>query len=369
MKEILVYGQIGWDVVPSDIMRQLKDAGDEDILLRIHSMGGSVFDGIAILSMLREHPGEIHAQIDGVAMSMAASIAISAETLTMPSNGWLMFHEASWSGGGSSKELKQKAEILDVFNADLGQQLSDIMNITPEDVAKLLADEIWLDGDAANEAGFVSELMGNEALAANAEDKFKNAPDSFKLSKLDYLAQHGKDSLRQQENDMSLLEKIGLKKGEEKAPEEVEAVEAIDETADQAKAEHALEIEAMQGQVDEQSETITALTSELDEAKAEIDALAASHAEKLGELETAHAEALATKDEEVQAADESATAKANEQVASLGVPPVAVVSEDELEGKSEVVSLEAYQALEGADKAAYLKNHADALRKLEQEAK
>ena len=99
MKEILIYGAIGWDVDARDIARQFQDAAGEDVLLRIHSEGGSVHEGNAIITAIRGHDAAVHAQIDGMAFSMAAVIALEVrDTLTMPEDAWIMFDQAANSG-------------------------------------------------------------------------------------------------------------------------------------------------------------------------------------------------------------------------------------------------------------------------------
>lgn len=174
MKEILIYGTIGWEVMPLDIERQLTEAGGDDVLIRIHSDGGSVHDGNAMLAMLRNYGGDVSVRVDGVAFSMAAVIALEFQSsLSMHDDGWLMFHEVS-GGGGQVADLERQVEMIKAMNEVLVQKLTPFFG---DETAERLNEEIWINGKQAHELGIVAELLPSQALAAHvSEGVWKNAP-------------------------------------------------------------------------------------------------------------------------------------------------------------------------------------------------
>ena len=68
-----LYDEIGFfGVTAGEFMGALTQADGRDILLKINSPGGDVFDGIAMYNDLREYPGKVTARIVGLAASAAS---------------------------------------------------------------------------------------------------------------------------------------------------------------------------------------------------------------------------------------------------------------------------------------------------------
>ena len=77
---ILLYGDIGSgtdEIRSSDIVREFLEltALYKKVDIRINSMGGDVFAGLAIFNALRNSGSDITLYIDGVAASIASVIA------------------------------------------------------------------------------------------------------------------------------------------------------------------------------------------------------------------------------------------------------------------------------------------------------
>ncbi|MER2057853.1 MAG: ATP-dependent Clp protease proteolytic subunit [Niallia sp.] len=71
VSELTIYGDIGeswyWDSTSAvDVDYALKQAGTNDIVVRLNSPGCSAFDGIAIYNRLKDHPGKVTIHVDGV---------------------------------------------------------------------------------------------------------------------------------------------------------------------------------------------------------------------------------------------------------------------------------------------------------------
>lgn len=195
MKEIFIYGEIGWQVDPRDIARQFQDARGEEVLLRIHSEGGSVHDGNAIITAIRGHDAPVSGQVDGMAFSMGAVIALEVrERLSMPADAWIMFHEVRGGGGGQVDDLKRQVEMMESMNASIVSRLSAAMGKDEAEIAGMLSNEIWMTGEEAHAAGIVATITPAQALAAHARpDQFQNVPERLK-SKVDNPQQFSKDS-------------------------------------------------------------------------------------------------------------------------------------------------------------------------------
>src|SRR5690606_33646296 len=83
--EIDLYDEIGfWGVNAKEFRARLKDAGD--VVLRINSPGGDVFDGLAIYNDLLQHPGNVRVEITGLAASIASIIAMAGDEVVIAPN-------------------------------------------------------------------------------------------------------------------------------------------------------------------------------------------------------------------------------------------------------------------------------------------
>lgn len=112
MNEILIYGDIGFEVQAKDIVSQLNDMeGAVDV--RVDSYGGDVYAGISILNALRRYPDEVVVYVDGMAASAASFIAVGgADKLVMSPNSSLLIHGAWSQGMGNSEEMAQLSAYL-----------------------------------------------------------------------------------------------------------------------------------------------------------------------------------------------------------------------------------------------------------------
>ena len=80
--EIELYGDIGIDISAKEFAAELKALGDaKNIVLRINSFGGDVFDGLAIYSRLASSGANITVYIDGMAGSIASVIAMAGKEI------------------------------------------------------------------------------------------------------------------------------------------------------------------------------------------------------------------------------------------------------------------------------------------------
>ena len=48
-------GIIGFEIIPKTVSRQLVRAKDEDIIVRLSTLGGDVFDGADIVNLFMDH--------------------------------------------------------------------------------------------------------------------------------------------------------------------------------------------------------------------------------------------------------------------------------------------------------------------------
>lgn len=194
MKIINISGEIGWDVMPADVRKQLDEAKGKDIEIQIASPGGFVFDGIEIYNMIRDYKrknpnAQIMATIKGMAASMASYIAMNPaiDLLTAEDNAVFMIHNVWGVSIGDYREMLKTAEIFQGLTDILSVAYSKKSGKENEDIRKMMDSESWFFGAEIKEAGFVDEMIKTEEkkekVTAISESKVKMKMLSEKLEK------------------------------------------------------------------------------------------------------------------------------------------------------------------------------------------
>lgn len=161
--EIVIYDAIGesmWEegVTARSFVTELRAITSSHISLRINSPGGSVFDGLAIATAIREHPATITSHVDGLAASIASVIALAADRVIIARDALFMIHNPRAGAAGEATELRRVADVLDSIRAQMLERYTERWNGTPEALAAALDAETWLTGAEAVDAGFADEI-------------------------------------------------------------------------------------------------------------------------------------------------------------------------------------------------------------------
>ena len=171
--EILIYQPIGdsWfeeGLTAKQFADDLKAAGDvRRIDVRINSVGGSVFDGLAIYNALANHAANIVAHIDGVALSMASVIAMAADTINMAENGLMMVHNPRGAAMGEAKDLMKVVEALDKSRDSIVMAYRSKTQLDEDRIRELMDAETWMTASEAKELGFVDDVSPALQVAAS----------------------------------------------------------------------------------------------------------------------------------------------------------------------------------------------------------
>ncbi len=182
--EIRIYDSIGWwGVTAKDFAAELDKVDADEIVLRINSSGGDVFDGFAIYNLLRDHPAKVTTIVDGFAASIASIIALAGDSIEVHEASVVMIHEPWGVGIGNATELRELADVLDkTIAAPMAKLYADRMDRPIDEIRDLMEAETWWTGEEAVESGFASELITSappKDAAANAGrdlSGFRNPP-------------------------------------------------------------------------------------------------------------------------------------------------------------------------------------------------
>lgn len=149
-------------------MEYLQNAGVEKINVRINSGGGSVLDGYAIITSILNSKVKVDTYIDGLAASMAATIAVCGKKTYMADYGTFMIHEAKG----------EDEKIAALFTNTINTILTNRTGKSTEDIAAMMKKETWLDAEGCKVHGFIDEIVNTgirtkkPSATASVEEKF-----------------------------------------------------------------------------------------------------------------------------------------------------------------------------------------------------
>ena len=171
--EIVIYDEIGasfWNensIGAKQFLDDLTALGDvKNITLRINSPGGDVFDGVAIHNALKNHGARITAHVDGIAASIASYIAMAAHKIVMPSNAFMLIHNAAGFVFGSADDMRSMAADLDRIDKSITATYATRSGSKPSIIKSLMAEDRLLDAIEAKDLGLADEVVKEVKLAA-----------------------------------------------------------------------------------------------------------------------------------------------------------------------------------------------------------
>lgn len=171
-------------VTSGSIIEKLNQYPDaERIDLFINSPGGEVFEGIAIMNVLKEHPAPVHVSVRGLAASIAGVIAMAGDHIQMGAGTFLMVHGAWTIAQGNAQDMRNTANLLDKIDGSIAGILAKRSGKDAKTVSKWMSTDTWFTAEEAVSAGLADRVAGAESAAsAGVEGKrcremnFRNIP-------------------------------------------------------------------------------------------------------------------------------------------------------------------------------------------------
>ena len=157
---VRIYDEIGWFGITAEAFAgELGKITADEIEVQINSLGGDVFDGIAIYNALRAHPAKVTTRIDSMAASIASVIAQAGDRRVMLTGSQMMIHEAWGLAIGTAGDMRQLAEVLDKQSNIIAGIYSERSDGDQDDFMGKMVAETWFDADETVEAGLADEVV------------------------------------------------------------------------------------------------------------------------------------------------------------------------------------------------------------------
>ncbi|MFO3672618.1 head maturation protease, ClpP-related [Pseudomonas protegens] len=191
--EVFVYGEIGtWGVTANQFVQDLRalDDGASPVIAAFNSIGGDLFDGLAIHNALSRLGERCTGRIDALAASAASVAVCGAHRVVIAANAMLMIHNPWTYASGDAEDFRKVAQVLDqTMEAIIAAYKAKAPDIDEEELRRLVDAETWLTANEAVALGLADEVGDGVTVKAclgqgAALQRFQNAPAEL-LAQLD----------------------------------------------------------------------------------------------------------------------------------------------------------------------------------------
>lgn len=173
--DIYIYNEIGFfGITASQFIADLMGFGNPKTLnIHLNSVGGDVFDGVAIYNTLLQHAAKKNIIIEGVAASIASVIAMAGDKVSMFETAMFMVHKPWTFAVGTDRDMEKSADILKKLKETIVRAyMSKAKDLSEKDINDLIDEESWMLAEEAKEWGFVDEIIKR-----NDEEKVSDKAD------------------------------------------------------------------------------------------------------------------------------------------------------------------------------------------------
>lgn len=105
--------------INANLVRSQLDGVEKEIIIRLNSPGGDVWEGIEIYNYLKDHPSHITVEVTGVAASVASVIAMGADKVVMNTGTKIMIHKAWTIAAGNDEDFERYGSMLKSVNQSI----------------------------------------------------------------------------------------------------------------------------------------------------------------------------------------------------------------------------------------------------------
>ncbi|WP_415764903.1 head maturation protease, ClpP-related [Pseudomonas sp. ZB1P45] len=160
--EVFVYGEIGaWGITANQFVQDLRamDDGVSEVIAAFNSVGGDLFDGLAMHNALRRLGARCTGRIDALAASAASVAVCGAHKVVIAESAILMIHNPWTYAAGDAEDFRKVADVLDqTMEAIIAAYKAKAPNIDEAELRRMVAAETWLTANEALALGLVDEI-------------------------------------------------------------------------------------------------------------------------------------------------------------------------------------------------------------------
>lgn len=160
---LYIYGgiaeKIDGDYIAGQIV-ELDKQGLSNINLRINSAGGSIIEGLSIVSAILNSTTPIHGYNDGICASMAGIVLMSCNKIYMADYAQLMIHNPSLGNESIESTTDEKTKnLLMGFRTTLAQLINKRTRMPMDEIYNIMSNETWYTAKQAKKNNLIDEII------------------------------------------------------------------------------------------------------------------------------------------------------------------------------------------------------------------
>ena len=160
---ISAYGTIndGDGIAFLNLFQQIE-SNKKDITVKLHTYGGSVFDGNLIYNTIANSIANVQIHIVGIAASMGAIISLASDKVYIVENGYMMIHAPSGGVYGTAHDLESNIKLMRSMEQNFISKLLEKTGKNQDYVKNWLVGDNWFDANQALQEGLVTGIIEPE---------------------------------------------------------------------------------------------------------------------------------------------------------------------------------------------------------------
>ncbi|EZI40317.1 head maturation protease, ClpP-related [Staphylococcus haemolyticus] len=171
------------DTISAKAVKDSLDNVKEDIVIRLNSGGGDVFEGIEIYNYLKSLSNHITIEVTALAASAASLVAMAGDKIIIRTGANMMVHEASTMAFGNKSDIQKTLNALTAIDTSIVDIYHDRTGLDRDEIDNLIANETWLTADEAINKGFADEKSSRKSVEKQKEG-VENLKDSKYVARL-----------------------------------------------------------------------------------------------------------------------------------------------------------------------------------------
>lgn len=183
---ITLTGEFGWEIRPNKVASQLAKVDDDDIIVRLSSVGGDVFDGADVVNLFldfrRDNPDtKMSLEVKALAASYGSALMAAPiwDEIGISAVSSMMIHKASTFAYVNADEAGSLVAFLGGLDDMYSNMYAERSGKSKEEVLSLMSTETWYFGQEIIDNGFADKIItmedeGGEPLLDGMDDR-----DSF----------------------------------------------------------------------------------------------------------------------------------------------------------------------------------------------
>ena len=164
MKTVYIDGPIGQQ--PGELsakwLRSQLPTDGKNVVLQVHSEGGSVFEAMAMIDILNAYAGHKTAIVSSMALSAASMLLSACDEVEVTSNSYVMLHNSHMED--AAELTSSERQLLASLNERMVQLYAGRSGRSPREVRQMMATETWLNADEAVRSGFADRIADASSL-------------------------------------------------------------------------------------------------------------------------------------------------------------------------------------------------------------